>query len=189
MEESMLTRIHLIPIRMAAAASALAVTTALLAPGAAGAEGITAEPLTERLAFGDDVSFAVTQRLDGLEPQAVEIPDGTHLAVSQFTIPPGEVFPWHTHPGTVLIGIKEGDFAFVFAEGGVKREYAAGSALVDPGDTPHTAWNPSEETDTVVVATFLGVPAEGGLTLPVPADEAADLDARCGVETPGEHTH
>jgi quercetin dioxygenase-like cupin family protein len=184
-----MNRIHHSRSRMAAAASALAMTAALLAPGQTWAEGIKAEPLTERLAFGDAVSVAITQRLDGIEPQEVEIPDGTHLAVSQFTIPPGEVFPWHTHPGTVLIGIKEGDFVFVFAEDCVEREYAAGGALVDPGDTVHTAWNPSEETDTVVVATFLGVPAEGGLTLPVAEDEAAELDARCGVETPGEHAH
>jgi quercetin dioxygenase-like cupin family protein len=144
MEESTMTRIHPTPIRIAAAASALAITGALLAPGPASAEGVAAEPLTERLAFGDDVSVAITQRLDGLDPQEVEIPDGTHLAVSQFTIPPGAVFPWHAHPGTVLIGIKEGDFVFVFAEDCVEREYAAGGALVDPGDTVHTAWNPSE---------------------------------------------
>jgi hypothetical protein len=39
------------------------------------------------------------------------------------------------------------------------------------------------------IATLLGAPAEGPLTIPVEADEAAALDERCGITTPGEHAH
>ena len=61
----------------------------------------------------------------------------------RFTIQPGAVFPSHTHPGTVLISVTEGDFVFMFAEDCERRDYSAGTALVDPDDTVHTAWNPN----------------------------------------------
>lgn len=145
-------------------------------------EPIAAEPLTERHAFPDDVSMRITQDLDGLAPQEIEIDDASHMVVVEFTIQPGWVFPWHTHPGTVLIKIAEGDLVFVFAEDCVERDYAPGEALVDPGDTVHTAFNPSTDEETVVVATLVGAPAEGPLTIPVDEDEGAALDAECGIE-------
>jgi quercetin dioxygenase-like cupin family protein len=90
--------------------------------------------------------------------------------------------PWHTHPGTVLISVAEGDFVFVFADDCVAREYSAGGALVDPGNTVHTAYNPSEDTETVVMATLLGAPAEGPATIPVDEAEGAALDEECGID-------
>jgi quercetin dioxygenase-like cupin family protein len=185
-----MTRHHLNETGTAGAASALALTAALIAaPAPAGADEVTENWLTERLAFDDPVSLTVTQRLERIEPQAVEIEDASHYAVAEFTLPPETVFPWHTHPGTVLIGVEEGDFVIVFAEDCVEREVSAGSAVVDPGDAAHMAWNPSEEAETVVVATYIGVPAEGPLTLPVDEDEAAALDESCAIEAPGENAH
>lgn len=143
---------------------------------------ISAEPLTERQQFTDDVAMRITQNLEGLPQQVVEIDDASHLAVIRFTIQPGAVFPWHTHPGTVLISVTEGDFVFMFAEDCARRDYSPGTAVVDPGDTVHTAWNPSAEEETVVVATLLGVPAEGALTIPVDEAEGARLDETCGVD-------
>jgi quercetin dioxygenase-like cupin family protein len=183
-----MTRINGKHARTLAAMSAAAIAGGLLTSSVSAQPELTSyAPVTERLTFDGAVSMTVNQRLDGLDPQEVEIADATHLVITEFTIQPGGVFPWHTHPATVLIGINEGDFVFVFAEDCVQREYAAGSALVDPGDTVHTAYNPSEDSETVVVGTFLGAPAEGDLTLPVDEDEAAALDERCGIETPGAH--
>ncbi|SEP24083.1 Cupin domain protein [Salinihabitans flavidus] len=145
-------------------------------------EPIAANPLTERHAFPNETSMQITQNLEGLPPQSVEIEDTSHMVMVEFTIQPGVVFPWHTHPGTVLIKIAEGDFTFVFAEDCVERDFAPGSALVDPGDTVHTAFNPSADQETVVVATLFGVPAEGPLTIPVEAAEGAALDEECGIE-------
>jgi quercetin dioxygenase-like cupin family protein len=145
-------------------------------------EPIAAEPLSLRHAFTDNVSMRITQDLEGLPQQVIEMDDASHVAVMQFTIQPGAVFPWHTHPGTVLISITEGDFVFMFAEDCERREYSAGTALVDPGDTVHTAYNPSADGETVVVATLLGVPAEGGLTLPVDEAESTRLDEQCGID-------
>lgn len=145
-------------------------------------EPIAANPFTERHAFPDDVSMNITQDLEGLAPQEIEIEDASHMVVVEFTIQPGAVFPWHTHPGTVLIKVAEGDFVFMFAEDCMARDYAPGEALIDPGDTVHTAYNPSEDEETVVMATLVGVPAEGPLTIPVDEEENAALDAECGIE-------
>ncbi len=155
---------------------------------AAEPEPITAVPLTERHVFSGPVSVQLTQELDGLSPHAVEMLDASTLVVMEFTIQPGAIFPWHTHPGTVLVSLAEGELDFIFAEDCTARRLAPGTAIVDPGNEVHTARNPGD-VPAVVIASLLGAPAEGGLTLPVAADEASALDERCGIDTPGEHTH
>lgn len=167
----------LAPAVLAGATLAIAAAASAQEP-----DPIAAEPLTERHAFPNETSMQITQSLEGLPPQSVEIEDASHMVVVEFTIQPGAVFPWHTHPGTVLIKVAEGDFTFVFAEDCVERDFAPGSALVDPGDTVHTAFNPSADTETKVVATLFGVPAKGPLTIPVDADQGAALDKQCGIE-------
>ncbi|AHE98181.1 cupin [Thioalkalivibrio paradoxus ARh 1] len=154
----------------------------------AGPDPITAEPLTQRHTFSGNVSMQITQELDGLPKHVVNLDDASNVVVVEFTIQPGAVFPWHTHPGTVLINITEGDFVFMFAEDCVGREYGPGMALVDPGHSVHTAYNPSRDEPTVVIATLLGAPDEGPLTIPVDADEGAALDEKCGIST-GTHAH
>jgi quercetin dioxygenase-like cupin family protein len=161
--------------------------SALVIAGVAGSaigevEPISAEPLTGRNAFSGAVSMQITQDIDGLPPQVIELDDASTVSTVRFTIQPGAVFPWHTHPGTVLISVAEGDFVFVFADDCVAREYSAGGALVDPGNTVHTAYNPSEDTETVVMATLLGAPAEGPATIPVDEAEGAALDEECGID-------
>lgn len=167
-------------------AAYLAFAGAFLIAGAAPGQGetppIAVDPLTERHAFGGAVSMQITQDLDGLSQHVAEFDDASHMAVMRFTIQPGVVFPWHTHPGTVLISITEGDFVFMFAEDCEPRTYAAGSAVVDPGNNVHTAYNPNADSETVLIATFLGVPAEGGLTLAVDEAEAQALDEECGLD-------
>ena len=172
-------------IRILSVPGIAAALMALIATGAAGAgepEPIAAEPLTQRHAFDGDVSVRITQKLEGLPQQAISFDDASHLTVVRFTIQPGAVFPWHTHPGTVLITVTEGEFVFTFAEDCVDREYGPGDALVDPGDTVHTALNPSRNEETVVVAVLLGAPAEGPLPIPVDEETNAALDAECGIE-------
>lgn len=125
---------------------------ALNASAAAAAEPkpIAAEPLTQRHAFDGDVSVSITQKLEGLPEQAISFNDASHLTVVRFTIQPRAVFPWHTHPGAVLITVTEGEFEFIFAEDCVNRKYGPGDALVDPGNTVHTALNPNRTEETVV---------------------------------------
>lgn len=146
------------------------------------ADAISAEPLSQRHSLDGEVSVQITQKLEGLPEHAITRDDASHIAVVRFTIQPGAVFPWHTHPGTVLVNITEGDFVFVFAEDCVHREYGPGDALVDPGDSVHTAYNPSSDTETVVMAVLLGAPAEGALTIPVAEERSAELDTQCEID-------
>jgi quercetin dioxygenase-like cupin family protein len=148
----------------------------------AGHDMLMAEPLSPRGTFSGNVSVQIRQDLDGLPAQVVDLDDASNIVVVEFTIQPGAVFPWHTHPGTVLINIKQGDLVFMFAEDCVAREYEQGMALVDPGHTVHTAFNLARDQAAVVMATLLGVPDEGPLMIPVAADEGAALDAKCGIE-------
>lgn len=148
---------------------------------------ITAEPLTQRHAFPDDVAIQVRDKPDGRSAEVINLRDASNIAVVEITIQPGAQFPWHTHPGPVLASVTEGDqdgaFTYIYPDDCVERPYEVGEAFVDPGgDNVHMAYNPSETEETVVIATFIGVPEDGPMTLPVDDVEGADLDAQCGID-------
>lgn len=150
-------------------------------------EPISVVPLTQRHAFSDDVAIKVRDKLDGRSTEVINLRDASNIAVVEITVQPGAAFPWHTHPGPVLATVTEGDqdgaFVYIYPDDCVERPYEVGEAFVDPGgDNVHMAYNPSDAEETVVVATFLGVPDEGDLTLPVDENEGAQLDERCGIE-------
>lgn len=160
------------PARVALVAL-LAIALAAVAGGLAARQEepgpIEVEVLTERATFTDDVAIQVRNKFDGHGTDVLDMRNASNIVVAQITIQPGAAFPWHTHPGPVLINIAEGDadgaFVYVLAEDCVEREYKAGEALVDAGgDNVHSAYNPNG-TETVVIATFLDVPDEGPLTI------------------------
>lgn len=141
--------------------------------GAHGSGEITARPISPRSTFTDDVATRIRFRFDGQPRQVVNLRDASTLTTLEITIPPGTAFPWHTHPGPVLINVAEGEFVYRLAADCVDRTYRAGQALVDAGgDDVHTAYNPGS-SDTTVIATFLGAPAEGPLTIPVTGPDPA----------------
>jgi hypothetical protein len=89
-----------------------------------------------------------------------------------------------TDPPTAIVvaGLQEGELIYVYADDCVERSYPAGTMFIDPGgDNVHLAFNPSDTAPAVVVVTFIGVPAEGGLTLPVDEAQQAALDEACGI--------
>jgi quercetin dioxygenase-like cupin family protein len=167
-----------------AVATAMAVTAALSGDQAlAGPDPIAVQPLTERHAFTDDVTARITLMREGLPQEVIDLDSVSNIAIVEITVQPGAMFPWHTHPGSVLVAVTEGELVYVQADDCVERSYPAGTAFVDPGfDSVHMAFNPSGEVETVVVATFLGAPDEGALTLPVDAEEGAALDEACGID-------
>ena len=135
--------------------------------------------------FTDDVAVQVRDRLDGQGTEVINLRDASDVVVDEATVPAGETLPWHTHPGPLVIVVAEGEFTYVSADDCVRREYGEGEALIDPGgDKVHTAFNPQDEEDTVLVATYLGVPDDATLTTPVEGAEAQALDDRCDIETP-----
>jgi hypothetical protein len=137
--------------------------------------------LTARHEFTDNVAVQVRVRPDGRPTNVVNIKDATNKAVIRFTVQPGVRFPWHSHPGLVMVSVTQGDLVFVYADDCIQRRYPMGTAFVDPGfGNVHYAFNPTGG-ETVIVATFLGVPGAGPLTLPVEMSEATALDAKCNV--------
>lgn len=148
---------------------------------------IAVEQLTLRHEFTDDVDAQIRLMPEGRPRDVVNLQDASHMAVLRFTVQPGVRFPWHTHPGLVLVTVTQGELVYVYADDCVRRTYPMGAAFVDPGDNVHFAFNPTAG-ETILVATFLGVPATGPLTLPVGASESAALDAKCSVAS-ASHTH
>jgi len=142
---------------------------------------IGVEMLSQRHALTDNVSGQIVIGVDGRAQSTVEIDDFSMIATARITIQPGAMFPWHTHPGPVLVLLAQGELIYVYGDDCVERTYSAGSAFVDPGNAVHTAINRSTDEEVVVVATFLGATADGPLTIPVGSDEAASLNETCGT--------
>jgi len=168
----------------AARVLALALLPAIVAALASGCGGHPRPfaALTERHAFTDDIAMEIRISVEGLDPKVVVIEDASHYKVVESTVGPGQALPWHTHPGSVLVAMTRGELVYVDAENCVHRSYPTGTAFVDAGfGHVHMAFNPSEDSETVVIATYLGVPAEGPLTQPVNEVRNAELDARCGI--------
>ena len=151
---------------------------------------IASEPLTQRHEFTDDVSVQVRLKPSGRSRDVVNIDDASRMTVVRFTIQPGVRFPWHSHPGLVMVAVTQGELVFVYGDDCVQRHYPTGTAFVDPGfGNVHYAFNPTGG-ELVIVATFLGVPnAPAALTNPVSPTEAAALDAKCGAVAASVHSH
>ena len=151
---------------------------------------IASEPLTQRHTFTDDVSVQVRLKPNGRSRDVVNIDDASRMAVVRFTIQPGVRFPWHSHPGLVMVAVTKGELVFVYGDDCVQRHYATGTAFVDPGfGNVHYAFNPTGG-ELVIVATFLGVPAApAALTNPVSPTQSAALDAKCGAVAASVHNH
>jgi quercetin dioxygenase-like cupin family protein len=116
---------------------------------------IEARVLTPRSVFPDDVSMTLT-----LGEDTVQVDDPSRTVVIKFIVQPGAQFPWHTHPGPVIVNVKRGSLTLV-DETCADTTYSRGTAFVDLGHGHvHTAFNPSETRETVLVATFFEGPAE-----------------------------
>jgi quercetin dioxygenase-like cupin family protein len=151
---------------------------------------IVAEPLTARHAFTDDVAVQIRVKPDGRPTEVINLEDASNIAVVRFTVQPGVRFPWHSHPGLVMVSVTQGMLVFVYADDCVQRPYPSGTAFVDPGfGNVHYAFNPTAG-ETIIVATFLGVPpAPAPLTNVVDAQTSAALDAKCQVAAAMAYNH
>jgi quercetin dioxygenase-like cupin family protein len=124
---------------------------------------LAVELLAAPAEFTDEVAMQVRNKFFGRGTETLNMRDASRIAVAKITIQPKAVFPWHTHPGPVLINVVEGDFVYVLADDCLERWYTRGQAVIDAGfGNVHTAFNPSAAEETVVFATFLGV--DGPLT-------------------------
>lgn len=145
---------------------ALGVLAGLPSLAQEGPPQIEAQLLTGRASFTDDVDLQIKTKLDGKATGVVNSKDPSRTVVARITVQPGAQFPWHTHPGPVIVNVVQGELVYVNANDCVDRPYTAGTAFIDPGQgNVHTAFNPSAAEVTVLVATFFEVGAEGPLTI------------------------
>lgn len=144
---------------------ALAVAAVTVAPSLAqDPPPIAPEILTGRAEFTDSVGLQIRYKLDGGRTNVLNMQDASRTLVARFTIQPGAMFPWHTHPGPVIVNVTQGELVYVLASDCVERSYPMGTAFVDPGGSNvHTAFNPTDG-ETVIVATFFDFPLGGPLS-------------------------
>ena len=149
-----------VPLAVAGAVAAGAVAVGTLQAQTPPPPPIAVEVLTQRAVFTDDVELQIRNKLDGHATGVSNSQHPSRTVVAKTTVQPGAQFPWHTHPGPVIVNI---------AHDCVDRPYAAGTAFVDPGrGMVHTAVNRTNEV-TVLLVTFFEVPETGPLTIPVDA--------------------
>ena len=116
--------------------------------------------------FTDDVDTKFKIKMDGRKTTVVRDKDPSRTVVARFTVQPGAQFPWHSHPGPVIVNVVQGELTYLPSSDCVERKYGAGTAFVDPGHGhTHTAWNATGGV-TVFVATFFAAPATGPLLIP-----------------------
>lgn len=130
--------------------------------------GIHADLLTPRTGgeFTDNVNLKFRFKLEGQETRVIKSQDPSQMVVARITVNPGAQFPWHTHPGPVLVNVAEGHLTYVQASDCVRRAYPAGTAFVDPGrGNVHTAY--AGDQGAVLIAVFFEIPDTGPLTIPV----------------------
>ncbi|GAA4722321.1 hypothetical protein GCM10023216_09430 [Isoptericola chiayiensis] len=127
---------------------------------------IGVEVLSGHADFPDDVGVTIRRKLSGERRDQIRLKDAGTIVVARLTVQPGARFPWHTHPGPVVVSVVDGDLVYQQASDCVERDYTSSEAFVDPGDEVHTAWNPGD-APTLLMATFYGVPDGGPVTIPV----------------------
>jgi hypothetical protein len=111
-----------------------------------------------RGAFTDDIGGQLRIKQDG-GTNVVNFRDAADMVVARIAFEPGGSVGWHTHPGPALVTVTEGALTIVNAHDCVRRVYSAGEAFVDPGQgNTHVGFNDTAG-ETVVIATFLDVPA------------------------------
>lgn len=162
--------------RIVAVLAVVAVVALAFGVAPSGAEHGGPHPHLDTLArgaFTDQVDAQIRLKLDGQRTRVMNVRDASDIVVAEIAVPDGARFPWHTHPGPVLVTVTgEGTLTYVNADDCVLRHYGGGTAFVDPGQgNVHTAFNDSGH-DVVLYATFLDI--SNGLTTPVAAP--ADCD-------------
>ena len=139
--------------------------TALGTPGSA----VISAPILARGDFTDRVDVKVKFERDGII-NVSNAPDAGEVVVQEVTIGPGGTTGWHSHPGPVVVVVKQGTLTYIRAADGEcsATPYSAGTAFVDPGQGhAHTAFNFGAD-NLVLIATYFDVPVGGSPRIDVP---------------------
>jgi quercetin dioxygenase-like cupin family protein len=127
---------------------------------------ITAEPLTARSVFPDEIDMKLKLKHPGGGTMVINVDDPSRTVDVKYTVQPGAQFPWHSHYGPVIVNIISGSLTYVPAGTCEERTYSAGESFIDAGHGHvHTAYNPGSQP-TVFIATFFEAPETGALLIP-----------------------
>jgi len=133
--------------------------------------------------FTDRVRMKFNVKIDGEHTKVIQLHQPGGIATATFELAPGDSFPWHVHPGPVLVSVVDGgELSYMRADDCVVRPYAAGTVFLEPGPELHTAFNQGTETITLV-GTFFDVAPGEALATPASPDEQLSLDAKCDIGT------
>jgi quercetin dioxygenase-like cupin family protein len=162
--------------RLIATVVSAAVMVLVFAGSAIGTPGasVISAPILARGDFTEGVDIKVKFERDG-NTNVSNAPDAGEVVVQEVTIGPGGTTGWHSHPGPVVVVVKQGTLTYVRAAGGecVATPYSAGTAFVDPGQGhAHTAFNLGS-TNLVLIATYFDVPVGGSPRIDVPVVPSA----------------
>jgi len=98
--------------------------------------------------------FKVKRMGDNSWEVEIKAQRGLALATQTITFPPGAYSGWHSHPGPVLINVKEGEVTFYEHDCSIKI-VRAGEGFLDTGDHPHFARNEGSVPAVNVVTYFI----------------------------------
>lgn len=159
------------PFRLVATVMSATVLVLVFAGSAVGTPGgnVISAPILGRGDFVDRVDIKVKFERDG-NMIVSNAPGAGEVVVQEVTIGPGGTTGWHSHPGPVVVVVKQGTLTYVRADGGVctSTPYSAGTAFVDPGQGhAHTAFNWGTG-NLVLYATYFDVPVGGSPRIDVP---------------------
>lgn len=127
---------------------------------------ITVTELTPRSEVTDEVAlqFRAKHAEDPGGTAVVNLRDPSLVVTAEILVQPGAKFPWHEHAGPVIVTVTSGELVYVEADDCVHRSYPAGTVFIDPGNSTHSAYNPTSGV-TRLIATFFDVAPTGPLTL------------------------
>lgn len=155
------------------AARIVLAAVAILAMAAVGTEQLSAQTppisvleLTPRSEVTDRVAlqFRVKHAHHHGGTNVVNLRDPSLVTTAEILVQPGARFPWHQHAGPVIVTVAAGELVYVEADDCVHRSYPAGTVFIDPGNSTHSAYNPTNQV-TRLIATFFNVAPTGPLTL------------------------
>jgi len=94
---------------------------------------------------------------------------GEDVVVARNTVAPGGSSGWHSHPGGAIVIIQQGEMTTYESVGNhcVVTRYTQGQSFIERPGNPLDAVN-TGSTETIIVATFPGVPVGGSPRIDLP---------------------
>ncbi|CAB4616869.1 unannotated protein [freshwater metagenome] len=145
-------------------ALALALTAGLLVAGcsngSAATDATSTSTITTMAGSGKpEVSSVLDKQAQTVLDQLLQYPIGSQAQVSSavLTIAPGVSTGLHKHDAPMYVYVLEGTITVTY-EGGIVKEFTAGSAIIEAVGTAHNGEN---KTDTPVKLLIVNIGAEG----------------------------